>query len=269
MAEMTNYLELATLDFWFNQVAFAKPAGLAISWHTTPGPDEDGSLINEVDIAGGGVGGRVAATFGDSSARQVSNNAQIDIASAAAAATITHVGLHRTDLTQQMLCYATLDTPLVIGLGDPVRYNTGGMIWDFPDTNSQGFSDYLVNAWLSHVFGVTDNSAAQPTNLYTGLHTGDPGATGAANEFTLADYARQLTAWDAAAVSGTDATASWVRNTSQLLWTNLNDSPISWWSAWDAATLGNFLARRNQTPDPIGAGANGTAAAQALSISCK
>jgi hypothetical protein len=260
---MTDYLELATLDFWFRNTAFGKPAGLAISWHTAT-PGDTGSIAAEIGVNAGGAGGREPITFNNSTARNVDNTAQIDIVSSAAAGLCTYVGIHRTDLAQQMLGYIQLGTPIDIQIGSPIRINAGGLDFDWPDTNSQGLVDGIIDAWLSHVFGST--TATSPTSVYTSIHSGDPLQTGV-NEFTTADYARQLTAWDAAAQATTgDTTDSWTRNTSELNWTNLNDTPISWWGAWDAATTGTFIARRNQVDDPISPGSNGNAAAQALEV---
>ena len=256
MAEMTNYLETNMLDYYFNQTAFARPAAIAISWHTSS-PGDGGSVANEVDLVGTGVGNRVTLTFNDSTARTISNTNTGDIASAAQAATITHFGLHRTDASLEMLCYAALDANMVLAGGEPIRLNPGAVTVDF--TSAAVMSDYVVNNWLTHVFG--SSASPQPANWFCSLHTGDPGTTGSNNEFVGGGYARAAVNWNAA-----EADDPWarVRNSAQVDFTNLQQTPISWWGIWDSTSGGNFLARRDQPDNTVVAGSNAAAGAQSL-----
>lgn len=93
-----------------------------------------------------------------------------------------------------------------------------------------GFSNNGETQILDEIF----NGAAGtfPTvNPWIGLHTGDPGETGA-NEVTGGTYARQQANFSAAA-SGT------LSNSANIEWDGIATTTLYGWSAWDAATAGN------------------------------
>ena len=83
------------------------------------------------------------------------------------------------------------------------------------------FSDYLENAVLNYVFRNTGTPTS--TNVYLALYTVAPTDAGGGTEVTGSGYARQLTAFDAAASGG-------------------NFGAVVAVGIFDAATSGNFLA---------------------------
>ncbi len=102
-----------------------------------------------------------------------------------------------------------------------------------------GASNYLEDKIRNHINGHTAYTA--PANVYIGLHTADPGETGATAEVTGGGYARvQLanssagwaassggSAANAAAVQFANASAAW--------------GTVTHYSKWDAITAGNCL----------------------------
>lgn len=98
-----------------------------------------------------------------------------------------------------------------------------------------GFSDFLENAVLDHVFGGTAYTA--PSTLYVGLYTAAPSDSGGGTEVSGGSYARKsmpamtvsgtTQATNGAAVEFVTATGSW--------------GDIGWVGIHDAATSGNLL----------------------------
>ena len=105
-------------------------------------------------------------------------------------------------------------------------------------------SNYLELAILDHIFGGTAFSV--PATVYIGLHTANPGETGATAEVAVGAYARKdvtndNTGWDAAAaVSGLGTT----KNAAIIQFTDpsgANWGTITHFSIWDASSGGNCL----------------------------
>lgn len=92
-----------------------------------------------------------------------------------------------------------------------------------------GFSDALENDVLDHMLGVSQwsYSAAQRT---IGLHTGDPGEDGSANEVTGGSYARQNVTFSA-------ATGGLTSNTGTVTFSGMPACTVTHVSVWDATTF--------------------------------
>ena len=98
-----------------------------------------------------------------------------------------------------------------------------------------GFSDYLEDKVLDHVFGGTAYTAPSP--LYVGLYTAAPSDTGGGTEVTGGSYARKsmpamtvsgtTQATNGAAVEFVTATGSW--------------GTVTHCGVFDAASSGNLL----------------------------
>lgn len=93
-----------------------------------------------------------------------------------------------------------------------------------------GFIASFANEILNHSFrGV---SYTPPTTYFIKLHTGDPGAAGAAN--AAGNSTR------AACTFGATATGGNLSNTASVAWTGVGTAETySYVSLWDAATAGN------------------------------
>ena len=101
-----------------------------------------------------------------------------------------------------------------------------------------GFSDYLEDKVLDHVFGGSAYSA--PATLYVGLYTAAPSDTGGGTEVSGGSYARKSIA--AMTVSGTSPTtatngAAVEFETATGAWGTVTQVGV-----FDAATSGNLLA---------------------------
>ena len=105
-------------------------------------------------------------------------------------------------------------------------------------------SNYLELAILDHIFGGT--AFTVPATVYVGLHTANPGETGATAEVAAGAYVREavtndVTGWDAAAaVSGLGTT----KNAAIIQFidpSGANWGTLTHFSIWDAETSGNCL----------------------------
>ncbi len=105
-------------------------------------------------------------------------------------------------------------------------------------------SNYLELAILNHIFGGAAFSV--PASVFIGLHTANPGETGANAEVAVGAYVREevvnnVTGWDAAvAVSGLGTT----KNAAIIQFidpSGANWGTITHFSIWDAETSGNCL----------------------------
>ncbi len=92
--------------------------------------------------------------------------------------------------------------------------------------------------------------AARPTSWFVGLHTGDPGIDGSANELTTAtdpNYVRTAITWDESVVS--DLTR--VENDAEVAFPASGAAgsyTIQFITIWSASTGGNCLARLPLVP---------------------
>jgi len=102
-----------------------------------------------------------------------------------------------------------------------------------------GFSDYLENKVVGHVFGGSAYTA--PSTLYVALYTSAPSDTGGGTEVSGGAYARQT-----AAFTVTNDTAS---NTSAIEYptATANYGTVVAVGIFDASSSGNLLAYGNLT----------------------
>lgn len=105
--------------------------------------------------------------------------------------------------------------------------------------NSVGvFSSEQLLKWLFTAAAL----GTRPTAWYIGLHSGDPGIDGAANEIGDANYARQSATFTADQPTATDP---WrVRNDAEVAFPSAAASfTVTYITVWDASTAGNMLAK--------------------------
>ena len=119
-----------------------------------------------------------------------------------------------------------------------------------------GVSAYLADRWLD----ATGNAVAfSASGVWVRLHVGDPGAAGTANP--AVESSRKQVSFGAASggVIVSDADVSWV---------NISGSEdATFFSAWDAASGGNFLFSGAVVAGAYQAGDTYTISAGALSVS--
>ena len=100
-----------------------------------------------------------------------------------------------------------------------------------------GFSDYLENAVLDHVFGGTAYTA--PSTLFVGLFTSAPSDSGGGTECSGGSYARKSMA--AMTISGTSPTQATNGAAVEFVTATGSWGAVSHCAVFDAATSGNML----------------------------
>lgn len=104
-----------------------------------------------------------------------------------------------------------------------------------------GFSDFLENEILDHIFGAAAYTA--PATVYVSLHTADPGDTGA-SEASGSGYARKDVTNNAtnfpAASGGAKANGTAI-TFAQATGNWSSSANMTHFGLWDAVTAGNFL----------------------------
>jgi hypothetical protein len=119
-----------------------------------------------------------------------------------------------------------------------------------------GLSSYLAGSWLDAVGNNTSFAVAQ---VYVKLHVGDPSSNGTANPAT--ETTRKETSFGS-------ASAGVLTSDADVVWTNIAGSQTAtFFTAWDAATSGNFLFSGSITGNPYTAGDTFTIASGALTVS--
>ena len=103
-----------------------------------------------------------------------------------------------------------------------------------------GFSDYLADKVLDHVFGGTAYTA--PTTLYVALYTVAPTDTGGGTEVSGGAYARQTAAFT---VSGTNPTTASNSAAIEYPTATANYGTVVAVGIFDASSGGNLLAYAN------------------------
>jgi len=103
-----------------------------------------------------------------------------------------------------------------------------------------GFSDYLEDKVLEHVFG--GNAYTAPTTLYVGLYTVAPTDTGGGTEVSGGSYARQTAAFT---VSGTNPTTASNSAAIEFPTATADQGTVVACGIFDALTSGNLLAYAN------------------------
>ena len=100
-----------------------------------------------------------------------------------------------------------------------------------------GFSDYLEDKVLDHVFG--GNAYTAPTTLYVALYTVAPSDTGGGTEVSGGAYARQTAAFT---VSGTNPTTATNSAAIEYPTATANYGTVVAVGILDASSGGNLLA---------------------------
>jgi hypothetical protein len=119
-----------------------------------------------------------------------------------------------------------------------------------------GLSSYLAGSWLDAVGNNTSFAVAQ---VYVKLHVDDPSSNGTANPAT--ETTRKETSFGS-------ASAGVLTSDADVVWTNIAGSQTAtFFTAWDAATSGNFLFSGSITGNPYTAGDTFTIASGALTVS--
>ena len=109
-----------------------------------------------------------------------------------------------------------------------------------------GFSDYLEDKVLDHVFGGVAYTA--PTTHYVALYTVAPTDTGGGTEVTGGSYARQTGAFT---VSGTDPTTATNSAAIEYPTATANYGTVVAVGIFDALSSGNLLAYANLTTSKV------------------
>jgi len=105
-----------------------------------------------------------------------------------------------------------------------------------------GFSDYLEDKVLDHVFG--GNAYTAPSTLYVGLYTVAPSDTGGGTEVSGGAYARQTATFT---VSGTDPTTATNSAAIEYPTATADYGTVVACGVFDAASAGNLLAYASLT----------------------
>jgi|TARA_Y100000289_G_scaffold65044_1_gene77908 hypothetical protein len=109
-----------------------------------------------------------------------------------------------------------------------------------------GFSDYLEDKVLKHVFG--GNAYTAPSTLYVALYTVAPSDTGGGTEVSGGGYVRKTAAFS---VSGTNPTTA--SNTAAIEYptATANYGTVVAVGVFDASSSGNLLAYANLSTSKV------------------
>jgi len=109
-----------------------------------------------------------------------------------------------------------------------------------------GFTDYLEDKVLEHVFG--GNAYSAPSTLYVALYTVAPTDTGGGTEVSGGAYARQSAAFT---VSGTNPTQASNSAAIEYPTATANYGTVVAVGIFDASSSGNLLAYANLTASKV------------------
>lgn len=255
MAGLSNYAQVALLNHLLRNSALTSPTTVYMGLNSAD-PGETGA--NELTAANGYA--REAMSFAAAVAKVAATDTAIEFAASGADWTqSTHWTIWDAASGGNCLASGALDSPRTVTDGETATFAAGSLTV----TAGAGYSTYLGNAWLDHL--LSNVSFTSPTTVYTSLHAGDPGLTGA-NE--LADqygYARSATAWDAPTGNNNSV------NSDAETWTASGGdfAAASHWGVFDSGTVGagNFLLGGELvTSKTILDGETGTIAAGSLSV---
>jgi len=103
-------------------------------------------------------------------------------------------------------------------------------------------ASWLEARIMEYVFDGTE-PPTPPSELYVGLHTGDPGEDGSSNEVSASDYSRKQTSLSIWTVSGSGPTEAENSNAISFPRAENNWGAVSHGSLWDdtAGSNGNCL----------------------------
>jgi hypothetical protein len=271
MSQFTDFAENKVADFFRGQTLT-----LPTSWYAALGSAASDASFTELtgtgyariailrslaDWAGTQGDGTVLASTGSSHA--TSNNGDVDWGTSGSAwGTANVVGLFDASTSGNCWMWLELDSPIVIGSGDPVSIAAGTLAWTLGLAG--GMSDYASNKMIDRIFRA--QAFTWPATLYGALFTAAPSNAGGGTEVNAVEYARQPIASSLAAWSGTQAAASTtsstgtggrISNNAQMVYP---DPTTSWGGLthegfYDALTLGNlYFWAALTTPRTISAG---------------
>jgi len=232
MGSASNYLELKLLDHVLKTTSYTVPTNIYIAL-STAAPTDTGSAIAEP--SGNNYARTVCNSWATAASRSTSNAAGVTFPAASGSwGTIAHYAVFDASSGGNFLGHGALTIPNSVVSGNVVTFAIGAIVVSF---NAGGFSTYLANKFLDHVFKVA--SFTVPTNIYVGLSTANPGdsASGLA-EPSGNGYARvQKNTWDAAASGATE-------NTGAITFPTIVTSDwgtLTHCALFDASTAGNML----------------------------
>lgn len=129
-SELSNYLANAILNWAANVAVFpAEPAAVYVALFNGD-PTATGLGGSEVTTTIRPAG-RLAITWGALASREISNSADIDFGTAAAAADITHAAIFDAAAAGNMLSWTPVDNVRNVLLGDPVVIPAGDLRLNF------------------------------------------------------------------------------------------------------------------------------------------
>jgi len=109
-----------------------------------------------------------------------------------------------------------------------------------------GFSDYLEDKVLEHVFG--GNAYSAPSTLYVALYTSAPSDTGGGTEVSGGGYVRKTSTFN---VSGTNPTTASNAGAVEYPTATANYGTVVAVGIFDALSSGNLLAYANLTESKV------------------
>ena len=109
-----------------------------------------------------------------------------------------------------------------------------------------GFSDYLEDKVLEHVFG--GNAYSAPSTLYVALYTSAPSDTGGGTEVSGGGYVRKTSTFN---VSGTNPTTASNAGAIEYPTATANYGTVVAVGIFDALSSGNLLAYANLTASKV------------------
>ena len=109
-----------------------------------------------------------------------------------------------------------------------------------------GFSDYLEDKVLEHVFG--GNAYSAPSTLYVALYTVAPTDTGGGTEVSGGGYVRKTATFN---VSGTNPTTASNASAVEYPTATANYGTVVAVGIFDASSSGNLLAYANLTTSKV------------------
>ena len=109
-----------------------------------------------------------------------------------------------------------------------------------------GFSDYLEDKVLEHVFG--GNAYTAPSTLYVALYTSAPSDTGGGTEVSGGGYVRKTATFN---VSGTNPTTASNAAAIEYPTATANYGTVTSVGIFDASSSGNLLAYANLTTSKV------------------
>ena len=109
-----------------------------------------------------------------------------------------------------------------------------------------GFSDYLEDKVLEHVFG--GNAYSAPSTLYVALYTSAPSDTGGGTEVSGGGYVRKTSTFN---VTGTNPTTASNAGAIEYPTATANYGTVVAVGIFDASSSGNLLAYANLTASKV------------------